>query len=184
MSQPKKDPVERGLHFATRLGAEAQQDVSALATDVYALLDLLLEKGVFTPAEFTNARAASDAALSKRRRLRVLLGDDNHKFDGIPRPDIDCPSLIPLCKARCCSFRFALSRQDLDAGVVRWDYEEPYMIAQRDGYCSHIERPGMGCTVYDHRPVPCRLFDCREDRRIWLDFERRIPAPEDEPPSL
>jgi hypothetical protein len=24
----------------------------------------------------------------------------------------------------------------------------------------------------------CRGYDCREDRRIWLDFEKRIPAPD------
>jgi hypothetical protein len=25
--------------------------------------------------------------------------------------------------------------------------------------------------------VPCRAFDCRQDRRIWLDFEARIVNP-------
>lgn len=179
---PNKDPVERGLHFATRLGAQADEDVTALAIDVYAMLDLLLGKGLLTVAEFQRARADSEQAMSRRgRRLRVLLGDDDHRWDAFPRPDIDCASLLHLCKARCCTFRFALSRQDLDAGVVRWDYEEPYMIAQKDGYCAHIDRATHGCTAYEHRPVPCRLFDCRDDRRIWIDFEQRIPAADPSP---
>ncbi len=35
----------------------------------------------------------------------------------------------------------------------------------------------MGCRIYAHRPVPCRGFDCRGDKRIWLDFENKIPNP-------
>ena len=33
------------------------------------------------------------------------------------------------------------------------------------------------CTAYDYRPSTCRTYDCREDRRVWIDFEARIPAP-------
>jgi hypothetical protein len=33
--------------------------------------------------------------------------------------------------------------------------------------------------VHHARPRTCRVYDCRRDPRIWLDFERRIPAPED-----
>jgi hypothetical protein len=32
--------------------------------------------------------------------------------------------------------------------------------------------------VYEHRPAICRTYDCRKDPRIWIDFEKRIPAPE------
>jgi hypothetical protein len=40
-----------------------------------------------------------------------------------------------------------------------------------------MERGSCRCTVYDARPVPCRGFDCREDKRIWRDFEGRVPNP-------
>ena len=30
------------------------------------------------------------------------------------------------------------------------------------------------CTIWQYRPVPCRGFDCRNDQRIWLDFENRM----------
>jgi Fe-S-cluster containining protein len=46
-----------------------------------------------------------------------------------------------------------------------------------DGYCIHIERGTCGCTIYENRPVPCRAFDCRNDKRIWVDFEKQIPNP-------
>ncbi len=91
-------------------------------------------------------------------------------------PAIPCAELLPLCRARCCTFRFALSQQDLDEGVVRWDPADPYYVLQSPtGACCHLAADG-GCTVYSQRPRPCRVFDCRDDRRIWRDFALRLPA--------
>jgi hypothetical protein len=32
--------------------------------------------------------------------------------------------------------------------------------------------------VRDQRPLPCRGYDCRKDKRVWLDFENRIVNPD------
>jgi Fe-S-cluster containining protein len=72
---------------------------------------------------------------------------------------------------------FALSEQDLEERVVKWQYRMPYLIQQRDGRCTHQDGDG-GCGVYAQRPGACRSYDCREDKRIWLDFRNKIPAPE------
>jgi hypothetical protein len=32
--------------------------------------------------------------------------------------------------------------------------------------------------VHEHRPVPCRAYDCRKDNKIWLDFEKKIINPD------
>jgi Fe-S-cluster containining protein len=116
---------------------------------------------------------------------RLQLGDAIDKYEVPPLPDggPPCLELLPLCEARCCSFTFALSTQDLDEGVVRWDQGRPYLIAHEpDGHCSHLSREGGGCTCYAERPAPCRRYDCRTDRRIWADYGRRIlaakPAPD------
>lgn len=63
--------------------------------------------------------------------------------------------------------------------MVRWDYGQPYLIRQRasDGYCVHNDPQSHGCTVHAHRPRVCRGYDCRQDKRIWIDYEQRIPAP-------
>ena len=91
--------------------------------------------------------------------------------------------LMPICKARCCKLSFALSTEDLDEGVIRWDYGQPYRIRQRasDGYCVHNDPRSGGCTVHQHRPAICRRYDCRNDTRIWTDYEARIPAPDNHP---
>ena len=76
---------------------------------------------------------------------------------------------------------FPLSTADLDEGVIRWDYGRPYMIRQRasDGFCVHNDPASHGCTVHTQRPSTCRRYDCRNDTRVWIDYDKRIPAPED-----
>jgi Fe-S-cluster containining protein len=112
-------------------------------------------------------------------RLGVILqdsGKDKYAFERTA--EIDCADRVHLCKASCCRLPFALSRQDIEERVVRWDFGVPYMIEQgADGYCTHHDRCTRRCTIYQERPVPCRGYDCRNDKRIWLDFERRIPNP-------
>jgi Fe-S-cluster containining protein len=63
-------------------------------------------------------------------------------------------------------------------GIVKWDLGQPYLNARGEqGYCIHLERGTCRCTVYAHRPIPCRGYDCRKDIRIWLDFESRVVNP-------
>lgn len=92
--------------------------------------------------------------------------------------EVPCAELIPICKARCCRMPHFLSKQDVAEGVLRWDKVEPYRIEHAaDGFCVHSVVETRGCGVYQQRPVICRTYDCRDDWRIWKDFERRIPAP-------
>ena len=39
----------------------------------------------------------------------------------------------------------------------------------------HNDPTGHGCTAYTQRPSVCRRYDCRDDARIWEDYEQRIP---------
>ena len=116
----------------------------------------------------------SDAGLATR--VSIDLGGSKYE---VPSPDIPCAELIPICKARCCALSFALSTEDLDEGVIRWDYGQPYLIRQRssDGYCVHNDPDSRGCTVHQFRPRVCRAYDCRNDPRVWTDYENRVIAP-------
>ena len=72
---------------------------------------------------------------------------------------------------------FALSRQDVEEGIIRWDFGRPYVIAHdADGYCIHLDRKSYRCKEYEHRPVPCRGFDCRDSEKwqMWQDYEKMI----------
>lgn len=117
---------------------------------------------------------AADARV--RGRVNFDLGPSKYEVTPSTPP---CAEVLHLCHARCCTFDFALSPLDLDEGVLRWDYGQPYLIRQRasDHYCVHNDATTRHCTVHEQRPRVCRTYDCTHDPRIWIDFEQRIPAP-------
>jgi Putative zinc- or iron-chelating domain len=149
----------------------------------YALIELLIDKGLLTEEELNERKRQVAQRLIEKFKdnsMGVMLQQpeiDKYTFEG--GAPIDCENRVHLCKAACCRLRFALSKQDPEEGIVKWDLAHPYLIARgTDGYCRHLERGSCRCTVYQHRPVPCRGYDCRNDKRIWADFENRIISPE------
>jgi Fe-S-cluster containining protein len=191
--------LERALRHANLADLELRDAVLQLGARLLALTDELVRRvdGVEPePAPpNTAARAPTEtieAALAETvpvvlERVRVAdanqpsrvvldLGADKYEVEPTTPP---CDEVLHLCQARCCKLTFALSTRDLDEGVIRWDYGQPYLIRQResDGYCVHNDPSSRGCTVHAFRPRVCRRYDCRNDARVWIDFEKRIPAP-------
>lgn len=173
--------LERALRFLNNALTQMRDEVLQLGAQVVTLTRKLEEKGAIAerevlealPAAVDQVRVADETCPPLRVELSDFLGD---KRD-LASPPVPCAELIPICRARCCTLLFKLSTQDLEEGVVRWDYGRPYWNRRReDGYCVHNQAPG-GCQVYDDRPATCRTYDCRDDKRIWTDFEARIPAP-------
>ena len=147
-----------------------------------ALVDLLLDAGVVEREALDECRDYAAARLRDdflRRGMAVAIQDfDVSKYDFEGGAEIDCEARLPLCRAACCKLPLALSSEDVEEGVVRWDLGRPYMIAHdEDHYCVHMDRGRHRCTVYEQRPIPCRGYDCRHDERIWIDFERRVANP-------
>ena len=168
-----------GLRFTHLMGDVTRREVYQTAVTVLALLEEMTEKGELDAEEHGRllARAQSEGVDQMRDHLRVRIEPRVDKYT-LVGPDIDCEARIPLCRGRCCTLHFPLSNQDLDERVVKWDYLKPYIIRQResDGYCVHNDPLTKGCTAYHHRPAVCRSYDCRNDKRIWVDFEKRIPV--------
>ncbi len=184
---------DRGLRNVLLAVEELRGDLFHLAAHVIALQDELTRR--LGADEAATASAAIEARIPVLARQiqaadigavgRLHLGDPIDKYEVPPIPDggPPCLELLSICEARCCGLDVPLTSQDLDEGVIRWDRGNPYLIAQEaDGYCTHLSRSGAGCTCYEHRPAPCREYDCREDRRIWIDYEQRLVVPRDERP--
>jgi Fe-S-cluster containining protein len=179
---PAADDVAAGLRFTNLMATITQESGLDTRAAVMALTELLLERGLIDMAEFKDRRAGIHEMLAEQHKhygVRVLIGDYPDKYQAQGETvEIDCAARYHLCKGSCCRLRFMLTRQDLDEGIVRWEYHRPYLNAQRaDGYCTHNDSQTLRCTIYTHRPTPCRVFDCREDPRIWVDFAARIPNP-------
>jgi Fe-S-cluster containining protein len=170
-----RDEIVGGLMYTHSRANANTSRVLETATFLYALVELLAEKGVLVIDEL-DARKDQIADGVQRRFLSkgmgvVLQEPEQDKYVFAAEAHVDCENRIHLCKAACCRMLFPLSRQDIAERIVMWDLEAPYLIAQtEDGWCRHLDRAACKCTVREHRPIPCRAYDCRNDSRIWLDF--------------
>jgi hypothetical protein len=178
----RKD-LEEGLRFLHIMGMQTKHDVFEASVRVFALIEELLARGQIDlrSLEQRSERLKERENERMQKLAHVNVGPAVDKYALKDLPQIDCDARIPLCKGRCCKLTFALSFQDLDEGVVKWEYNRPYHIRHReaDGYCVHSHEETRGCTVYTKRPSICRTYDCRNDKRIWIDFDKRIPAPDE-----
>ncbi len=148
----------------------AREDHADVARKFEWLLDALVMRGQL-PSSYTKL---ATKIRGDRSTVRLSLVTDKHSKES---PSIDCASLIHLCEARCCRMDVTLSAQDVADGIP-FKLDEPYALP-RDPYtkkCVCMDDAGA-CTVYDNRPASCRVYDCRKDSRVWIDFEAKIPAP-------
>ena len=168
--------MARALRRAEETRTESERELAELRATVEQLIGVLCGQGALGDGHrrlFARVGAQARAAVRPRVRLRQYI--DKYQMAGA---DIDCAARLHLCHARCCSLSFELTVQDLDEGRVRWEIDRPYLIRhETDGYCTHLDRKSGGCGVYAERPATCRGYDCRGDARIWIDFEKGIPAP-------
>jgi Fe-S-cluster containining protein len=180
--QPLRNDLDAGLRFLQQMATETKLDVHDLTIRLFALLEEMKSRGQLDTRSFDEraARLKKEDMDRLKRKVHVVVSNVPDKYTLAELPEIDCASLLPLCKGRCCRLNFALSMQDLEEGVVKFNYGAPYYIRKRpdSNYCGHIDPSTLGCTIYDKRPAICRTFDCRNDKRIWIDFEKRIPAPD------
>ena len=175
--------IALGFMFSHSVLGDTSRRLLDVASSNAALLELLVERGLIVPEEYETRRQAAFDALAAElteNGLGLFLNDRHEdKYALGPLAEIDCAARIHLCRAACCTLRFPLSRQDVEEGVLRWDYGRPYWnLRDESGYCVHCSAESRGCTVYDVRPGPCREYDCREDGRIWADFEGRVVSEE------
>jgi Fe-S-cluster containining protein len=202
----KEEPItradfERAIRGLNTADLMVRDQLLHLAAQVVALTDEMTRRldGVEpkpappnTPAAPAITTVENMVALTTDDHLHQVRANDAYHDNGVSYDLVGeskydlvaeappCEELIPLCGARCCRLRFALSTEDLDEGIVRWDYGRPYMIRQRasDNYCVHNDPETRFCTVHTVRPRVCRTYHCKTDPRIWIDYEKRIPAPD------
>jgi len=179
--QPLPELLHGLVYTHNRANANTREIHQAAAT-LQALVELLVAQGVIDRQQLEvlqQTRAESLRRSYVDRGMAVAMqefGISKYEFQG--GAAIDCENRVHLCKAACCRLPFALSKEDVQEGIVRWELGNPYVNAREpDGYCTHLKRGTCHCTVYHHRPIPCRGYDCRQDPRIWLDFANKVVNP-------
>jgi Fe-S-cluster containining protein len=174
-----RNDVAEGLMFSHCRENANTSKVLEVASFSYALIELLMERGLISVEELDQRKREVGGRLVEKfaeKGMGVALTDDEQdKYAYEGAVEIDCENRIPLCRGACCRLSFALTVQDLEEGAVKWELGRPYMIRRSaDGYCHHLQREDKRCGVYERRPIICRSYDCRKDKRIWADFENRI----------
>jgi Fe-S-cluster containining protein len=164
------------LRQVAETSARTAQIVAEHAIVLDALLQILRARGDLGEGHLAwLERLREHAHLAATPAIELDTTVDKYTIEGA---DIDCASRMHLCHGRCCSFTIKLSRQDLVEGKLAWQLDQPYLLAKTPlGHCTNMDPDTGGCGAYAHRPAVCRTYDCREDARVWLDFEQRIPAP-------
>lgn len=186
-SRPKleiqSEDLLRGLIYSHNRANANTSEVHSAGASIQAAIELLIERGLIDGDEWEARRKSAADRLRKEyldRGMAVAtqeFGVSKYEFKG--GAEIDCENRLQLCHAACCRLPFALSKSDVQEGIVKWDLGQPYLNARAaDGYCVHLRRDSCHCGIYDHRPIPCRGYDCRKDERIWLDFENRVINPQ------
>lgn len=173
--------VANGLRYShIRINANTNKTLET-ASFLYALIELLNEKELLTIDELDARKKSVAERLVKKfteSGIGLMYQDPEYdKYSFEHEANIDCLGRLHVCKAICCKFPFALSKQDVEEGIIRWEFGRPYLIAHgEDGYCLHLDRETYQCTVRKHRPVPCRGFGCHDNEKwkIWDDFENMI----------
>jgi Fe-S-cluster containining protein len=168
----------RAIIAAVSPDDELRQQITELASVIDTLLTIFVQKGELNEGHLRviqKLKRHAKAATSPQIALDHTT--DKYEVEGTGA-EIDCDARMHLCLGRCCSFEKPLSEQDLREGKLEWQIDRPYYLARtRTGLCAYQAEDTGGCKAYEHRPATCRRYDCREDARVWIDFEKRIPAP-------
>jgi Fe-S-cluster containining protein len=178
----RRRDVAGGLAYLHhRINATAGRTFDA-ASFLYALIEVLEEKNLFSRNELEQRKQTVAGRLMEKFRKHdggVSVREQGRDADeSACDVSIDCADRVALCGAACCKMVFPLSAKDVEENVIAWDFSAPYVIAKAaDGYCRHLDRSGKVCTMHDCRPLPCRVYDCRNDSRIWRDFSARVINP-------
>ena len=173
--------VATGLLYShTRINLNTSKTVE-VSSFLYALIELLNEKGLLNIEELDKRKKEVAKRLVKKfTESGIGLKYQDPEYDKYTfeyESEVDCLDRLPICKAICCKFPFALSRQDVEEGIICWDFGQPYMIAHgEDGYCVHLNRETYQCAVRENRPVPCRGFNCINNKKwkVWVDFKNKV----------
>ena len=73
--------------------------------------------------------------------------------EGVPDATVDCGSNLKWCRAICCTFQFALTKEEVRKGYLRHNLSRPFFIARdEDGYCPHLKRDSLRCRMAGEAP--------------------------------
>ena len=69
---------------------------------------------------------------------------------GVPEASVNCHERIEECRAVCCTFQFALTKEEVRRGNIKHNPARPFFIAREpDAYCPHLDRKNLRCGIWE-----------------------------------
>lgn len=125
--------IAKGLQYChARINANTSKTMEA-SFSLYALIELLDEKGLLTIEKLDECKKQVAERLVQKFKesgMDLMFQDleyDKYSFEH--ESHVDCLEQLPICKAICCKFPFALSKQDVEEGIISWNFGRSYLIA-------------------------------------------------------
>lgn len=167
--------IERGNLFAHTNSSVHATRMNEIESFLYGTIDLLIQEGVLSEKNIQErVKQLQEEMQLKNETVHagVALRIDPKEQPEEKKEPINCTERIHLCKAVCCQLNFALNTEEIESGKVKWDMGRPYFIRQeKDCYCTHNNKD-KGCEIYEDRPKVCKDYTCKDDERIWTNFEK------------
>lgn len=166
--------IERGSLFTHTVLTEQIMRQNENDSFLYGLIDYLSQKGLININELkTFVESVKKEIVEKKEfatlgiAIRVETQEEMLKYS-----PVNCEERIHICKAVCCKLSFPLTINEVESGVLKWNLGKPYYNRRcTNGYCYHIQIDNT-CSIYQQRPSICRKYTCRNDERIWSNFEK------------
>ncbi len=130
------------LYTHTRINNNTKKTLESTSF-LYALIELLEEKGLLSIEELDEKKKHVAERLVRKfteSGIRLMYqAPEYDKYTFEHEAQVECQSRLHICKADCCKLPFAISKQDVEEGIIRWEFGRPYLIAHGDdGYCVHL----------------------------------------------
>jgi Fe-S-cluster containining protein len=162
-----------GLFSHTALSRQAER-INEIESFLYGLIDTLNAKGLVEMDMLKEAvKRVREETISKKEHFHIGVGirvDQEEEQAGEP---VNCQERLHIYQAVCCKLNFTLSVDEIESGTAKWDLGMPYFIRHnKAGYCTHIDSEKKCCSIYNDRPKVCQKYSCKNDERIWKDFDK------------
>ena len=173
--QELEHQVEKGNLFTHTVLTEQIMRMNENESFIYGLIDYLLQKGIIQSDELKETvEAVRKEILEKKESatLGVAIRVDGNE-DQQQLAIVNCEERLHICKAVCCRLHFALSVEEIESGLMKWELGKPYYNRHHThGYCHQMNLDKKCCSIYQNRPSVCKKYSCANDRRIWKNFEK------------
>jgi Fe-S-cluster containining protein len=169
------DQMVRGaMHTHSMLSKYADR-INTIESFLFGLIDKLIENGdLSSKSLYQQVEKIKSELHQKNEHLHPNLALLAEETVNTNQPPVNCEERMHICKAVCCRMNFALSKNEVESGKIKWDLGRPYFIRkQANGYCCHNGEK-HGCGIYADRPLVCQAYSCKGDERIWKDFDQMV----------